>query len=76
VAKQADSNVYVTVRELSDPAGLQSRLRADGVPASVTFIDPSALPSGSALQMGAQVRGGHPLIMVSLGYASPRCTGS
>jgi hypothetical protein len=38
VVKQADGNIRVTVRELRDPAGLQRTLRADGVPASVTFI--------------------------------------
>ncbi|MGO9783307.1 MAG: hypothetical protein ACLPKE_01855 [Streptosporangiaceae bacterium] len=37
VAKQADGNIQVTIRELRDPAGLQRTLRADGVPASVTF---------------------------------------
>jgi hypothetical protein len=37
VVKQADGNVYVTIREFRDPAGLQARLRADGVPASVIF---------------------------------------
>ncbi len=37
VTKLADGNVSVTIRELKDPAGLQSTLRADGVPASVTF---------------------------------------
>lgn len=37
VVKQADGNVHVTIRELNDPSGLQARLRADGVPASVTF---------------------------------------
>ena len=37
VAKQADSNISVTIRELRDPAGLQRTLRADGVPVSVTF---------------------------------------
>jgi hypothetical protein len=37
ITKQADGNIYITVRELRDPAGLQSTLRADGVPASVTF---------------------------------------
>jgi hypothetical protein len=37
VTKQADGNIRVTVRELRDPAGLQRTLRADGVPASVTF---------------------------------------
>jgi hypothetical protein len=36
VTKQ-DGNIYVTVRELRDPAGLQDTLRADGVPASVGF---------------------------------------
>ena len=38
MTKQADGNIRVTVRELRDPAGLQRTLRADGVPASVTFI--------------------------------------
>ncbi len=38
VAKQPDGNVAVTIRELRDPAGLQSTLRADGVPASVRFF--------------------------------------
>jgi len=37
VTKLADGNISVTIRELADPAGLQSTLRADGVPASVTF---------------------------------------
>jgi hypothetical protein len=38
VVKQADGAVSVTIREMRDPAGLQSRLRADGVPASVNFF--------------------------------------
>ena len=38
VIKQADGTIRVTIRELRDPAGLQSRLRADGIPASVTLI--------------------------------------
>jgi hypothetical protein len=37
VTKLAGGNVSVTIRELKDPAGLQRRLRSDGVPASVTF---------------------------------------
>lgn len=37
VTKLADGNISVTIRELTDPAGLQGTLRADGVPASVTF---------------------------------------
>jgi hypothetical protein len=37
VTRQADGIIKVTFREATDPAGLQSTLRADGVPASVTF---------------------------------------
>jgi hypothetical protein len=54
VVKLADGNIYVHIRELRDPAGLQRRLRADGIPASVTFLDrqnPSCQPyhAGMAL---------------------------
>jgi hypothetical protein len=38
VAKQANGDIKVTIRQLSDPSGLQSTLRADGVPASVTSL--------------------------------------
>ena len=47
VAKQANGDIKVTIRQLSDPSGLQSTLRADGVPASVTSLaqhDPSCRP--------------------------------
>jgi hypothetical protein len=47
VAKQANGDIKVTIRQLSDPSGLQSTLRADGVPANVTFLaqhDPSCRP--------------------------------
>jgi len=37
VTKLANGNISVTIHELEDPAGLQSTLRTDGVPASVTF---------------------------------------
>ena len=37
VVRHADGTVVVTVRQLRDPAGLQRTLRADGVPATVTF---------------------------------------
>jgi hypothetical protein len=37
VARLADGNISVTINQFKDPAGLQSTLRADGVPASVTF---------------------------------------
>jgi hypothetical protein len=43
VAKQPNGTIALTVRELSDAAGLQRTLRADGIPASVTFAShPSA----------------------------------
>jgi hypothetical protein len=38
VVKQADGTVSVTIRELSDPAGLQRKLRAEDIPANVTFF--------------------------------------
>jgi hypothetical protein len=37
VAEQPSGAIDVTIRDLKDPDGLQARLRADGVPASVTF---------------------------------------
>lgn len=37
VTKLSDGNISVTIRQLQDPSGLQSTLRADGIPASVTF---------------------------------------
>lgn len=54
VAEQTGGSVMVTIRELHDPAGLQRKLRADGVPATVTFIsqqNPSCRPysAGQAL---------------------------
>ena len=39
VVTQPGGNVSVIIRELRDPAGLQRRLRADGVPATVTFLN-------------------------------------
>lgn len=37
VTRQADGTIRVTFREATDAAGLQRTLRADGIPASVTF---------------------------------------
>ena len=54
VAKQPDGNIYVHIRELHDPAGLQRTLRADGVPASVTFVgqqNPSCRPYPASLAL-------------------------
>ena len=41
VTKARDGDIDVTIRELKDPAGLQARLRADGLPAVVTFVNAS-----------------------------------
>jgi hypothetical protein len=68
VTKQANGTITVTVRQLRDPKGLQRTLRADGVPASVTFSGyPRACqryPKMSAVLM-AEVFGGHgpPLVI-------------
>src|SRR6516162_6549728 len=43
VVRQADGTIEVTLRQLRDPAGLQRTLRADGLPAAVTFT--GQLPS-------------------------------
>ena len=40
VVKHADGTVYVRINQLRDPGGLQRKLRADGVPASVVFGNP------------------------------------
>jgi hypothetical protein len=62
VTKLADGNISVTIREFKDPAGLQSTLRADGVPASVTFASqqnpacrpyPGGTPSQAPLPLQA-----------------------
>jgi hypothetical protein len=37
VTRLANKEISVTISQFKDPAGLQSTLRADGVPASVTF---------------------------------------
>jgi hypothetical protein len=37
VVRQPGGIIHVTISELRDPAGLQAALRADGVPASVSF---------------------------------------
>ena len=40
VARQASGDIDVTINELQDPAGLQSTLRADGLPVNVSFSGP------------------------------------
>jgi hypothetical protein len=40
VAKQANGDIDITINQLKDPAGLQATLRADGLPATVSFSGP------------------------------------
>jgi hypothetical protein len=40
VAKHANGDIYVTIHQLKNPAGLQSTLRADGLPVTVSFSGP------------------------------------
>lgn len=58
VTRQADGTIRVTIRELRDPAGLQSKLRADGIPASVTLAgqeNPSCRPYPASLALRNRV---------------------
>jgi hypothetical protein len=72
VVKQADGTVSVTIRELSDPAGLQRTLRADGIPATVTFFGqmppacqryPVGIAQINKIFTGRQV-GGFPVMVI------------
>jgi hypothetical protein len=45
VSKGAHGTVLVKIREFRDRAGLQRKLRADGVPASVIFVKAGNVPS-------------------------------
>ncbi len=60
VAKQADGDVTVSIFKLSDPAALQAKLRAEGVPASIvtagTFGQSPARPRDHSGKADARVR--------------------
>jgi hypothetical protein len=62
VTRDPDGGITVTVNQMKDPAGLQATLRADGIPARVTF-DPlrwltQPLPTGcTAPKMSDQANG-------------------
>ena len=47
VSRRANGDIDVTINQLKDPAGLQATLRADGLPATVSF-------SGSILSASCQ----------------------
>ncbi len=64
VVTQPGGTVSVTIRELRDPAGLQSRLRADGIPATVTFLsqqNPACHPWPGAALYGKHTPAGKTL---------------
>jgi len=81
VTRQANGTINVTIRELRDAAGLQSMLRADGVPTSVTFgskPNPSCreYPGRWNLsQSGVQLSNGSPYILTIHPSALPRGAG-
>jgi len=56
VSKQAGGTVLVTIREFRDRAGLQRTLRADGIPASVIFIEAGNVPANPNLIHGNPCR--------------------
>jgi hypothetical protein len=45
VTRQAGGKIDITISELRNPAGLQARLRADGLPATVSFSGPPLNPA-------------------------------
>jgi hypothetical protein len=64
VVTQPGGTVLVTIRELRDPAGLQRTLRADGVPATVTFLNqqnPACHPWPGAALYGMHTPAGNTL---------------
>ena len=81
VTRQAHGTIYVTIRELRDAARLQHTLRADGVPASVTFGSEPNLacqeyPGQRDLsKSGVQVSSGPPSIVAVNPSALPRGAG-
>jgi hypothetical protein len=54
VTKRADGTVLVTIREITNPLELERRLRANGVPATVTFF-PGLNPACQAPPVGFRI---------------------
>ncbi len=64
VVMQPGGNIKVSIHELRNPAGLQRRLRADGVPATVTFVgqqNPACRPWPGAGVYGRHTSAGNTL---------------
>jgi hypothetical protein len=70
VTRMHDGTLKVTIRELRDPAGLQTELRADG--ASVVVTDSLATPAGCEEWKGSDYRMGDVVRMANeTGLPSP-----
>lgn len=60
VTRQSDGSLAVTLRELPDPAKLQQKLRADGIPAKVLIQRPKPIGNkGEVMPTGDHVPGCH-----------------
>jgi hypothetical protein len=59
VQRVPGGTIRVTIRELRDAAGLQARLRVDGVPANVMFLQHSFMPTTSASAIPRSCRAPH-----------------
>jgi hypothetical protein len=59
VQRDPGGTIKVTIRELRDAAGLQARLRADGVPANVVFLHHSFTPTTSTSAIPRSCRAPH-----------------
>jgi hypothetical protein len=59
VQRDPGGTIKVTIRELRDAAGLQTRLRADGVPANVVFSHHSFTPTTSTSAIPRACRAPH-----------------
>jgi hypothetical protein len=55
VARQANGDIDITINQLQNPAGLQATLRADGLPANVTFSGSVANSSCQHVTSGTDV---------------------
>ena len=82
VDRQANGDVNVTINQLSDAQGLQSKLRAAGINAEVDYTPagkacrsprgrPAAPPSGPAGVAGVRVNGGSTTFTVSRNTVGP-----
>ena len=66
VVRHADGTVYVRINQLRDPGGLQRKLRADGVPASVVFGNPVNVQLKPCQWYHGNVRGLLPKVVLSI----------